>query len=90
MGQVKSNSEEAVLAVPPTNLGWVFQPANMERTHVLFHGFLLTVRTQIKDSSANHRGKEVTMSQDLLTAPDQEQTEQRGTDSDLVTACKKK
>lgn len=44
--------------VPPTNLGWVFQPENMERSHVLlFHGFLLTVTTQIKGSFAHHREK---------------------------------
>lgn len=34
--------------------------------------------------------KRVTVSQDLLPAPDQEETEQRDSDSDLVTACKKR
>lgn len=34
--------------------------------------------------------KRVTVSQDLLPASDQEETEQRDSDSDLVTACKKR
>lgn len=63
MGQVKTNLEEAVLAVPPTNLGWVFQPENTERTHaILFHAFSLTVTTQIKGSIEHHKEKKVTMS----------------------------
>lgn len=97
MGQDKTNLARAVLVVLCTSLGWVFQPENTDRNNfLLFHCFLLMVTTQIKGSIAHHGGgggRDSRCHKTYYQHPTRVRqlgSEQRGSDSDHVMACKKK